>query len=161
MVSIIFFFITPSHLSASVLTRASNSLQHINGKPIRIHICYIHRLCKQFFSNNFPVILYCSQFLPVTFTLHRKWFNETQPCDYVHMSGCCQTPLSDYSILSKTWSKCKQFSSFSRAVICVTEPFMLTPRHFYQAFNIDFAYTGNILLKPAKGRESKDPLYTD
>lgn len=46
MVSIIFFFISPSHLSAGVFIRASNSLQHINGKPIRINILHIHRLCK-------------------------------------------------------------------------------------------------------------------
>lgn len=41
-----FFLISPSHLSTGVLRRVSNSLQHISRKPIRIHIFYIHRLCK-------------------------------------------------------------------------------------------------------------------
>lgn len=36
---------------------------------------------------------------------------------------------------------------------------MLTSQHFLQAFNIDFAYKGNVLLKPVKGRESKDSLH--
>lgn len=58
MVSIIFFFTTSSHFSTGVLTRASNSLAH-KWKPIRIHIFYIHRVFKQFFSNDFPVRLYC------------------------------------------------------------------------------------------------------